>query len=171
MTSYHSHCPTLSFLSHIFLRLNAWHCVQCVGCLQGNMCYDKNLACDGWTAHYWQSLHVKCNGLKDSHLLYLLVYHNPLVISWRISKLKVIVMSLCTFFTSVQCQMLRHQTCNWDNSGLKWPWTFCSVLHDFWGLQQVYTAAEPSQSRNNTHSVQFVQKVSPVQSTDYRLPP
>ena len=53
--------------------------------------------------------YVKRNGLKDSHLLYLL---DPLVISWRISKLNVIVMSLYTFFTSVQYQMLRYQTCN-----------------------------------------------------------
>ena len=34
--------------------------------------------------------YVKRNGLKDSHLL---VYHNPLVISWRISKLNIIVLS------------------------------------------------------------------------------
>ena len=74
--------------------------------------------------------YVMLNRLKDSHLLYLLVLSlSPLVLSWRISKFNVIVMSLYTFFTSVQCQMLRYQTCNWDNhnSRLKWPWTFCSA--------------------------------------------
>ena len=37
--------PTLCFMSPVLLRLCV--CVQCVGGVQSNMCYDRNLTCDG----------------------------------------------------------------------------------------------------------------------------
>ena len=106
--------PALSFISHALLRLNA--CVQCIGCLKSNMCYDRNLACDGQTAQ-WSLL---CHAKWTKRLSFIGGYPSSTI------------MQLYTFLTSVQCQLLWDQTCNWDNH-IQAPFVYSMV----WKLQYV----------------------------------
>ena len=57
------------------------------------MCCDRNWHAMGKQPIIGGLCYVKLNGLKDSHLLLISLSLNSLVISWRISKFNIIVMS------------------------------------------------------------------------------
>jgi len=97
--------------------------VQCLGCLQSDICCDRNLTyvaskqpING--GHCYVMLNMDCP----------LLYCSPLPphthISWKISY------TLYTFSISVQCLVLRKQVCKWE-----WLRNFCSVYTHAAALQ------------------------------------